>query len=113
MSANAPQQHEQAARFFDSVSGTYRDKYEHQSPFHRYYFNERMDKATRGLDLTNADVLDVGSGTGNLYDHLITRFPRIRFFATDVSAGMLAQSRVPQERKHVGHAYDHTFPTRQ
>ncbi len=106
------QQHEQAARFFDSVSGTYKDKYKDRSPFHHYFFNERLEKATRDLDLSNADVLDIGSGTGDLFDHLVTRFPAMRFHATDVSAGMLAQSAVPGERKYVGHAYDHPFPTR-
>lgn len=105
---SAPQ-HEQAARFFDSVSGTYKDKYKDRSPFHHYFFNERLDKATRGLDLANADVLDIGSGTGALYDHLIEQFPHMRFHATDVSAGMLAQSAVPTACKYQGHAYDHPF----
>ena len=107
-----PVQHEEAARFFDAVSGTYRDKYKDASPFHRYYFNERLWKATRDLDLAGKDVLDVGSGTGDLYDRLISRFPTMRFFATDVSAGMLAQSPVPAERKYTGHAYDHPFAQR-
>lgn len=106
------QQHEQAARFFDSVSGTYKDKYRDRSPFHHYFFNERLEKATRDLDLSNADVLDIGSGTGDLYDHLAQRFPTMRFHATDVSAGMLAQSAVPTDHKYVGHAYDHPFPKR-
>lgn len=106
------QQHEQAARFFDAVSGTYRDKYKDASPFHRYYFNERLWKATRDLDLAGKDVLDVGSGTGDLYDHLIARYPTMRFHATDVSAGMLAQSPVPADRKYTGHAYDHPFTQR-
>ena len=105
-------QHEQAARFFDSVSGTYKDKYKDRSPFHHYFFNERLVKATRGLDLSAADVLDIGSGTGDLYDHLAQRFPNMRFHATDVSAGMLGQSAVPAERKYTGHAYDHPFATR-
>ena len=106
------QQHEQAARFFDSVSGTYKDKYRDRSPFHHYFFNERLEKATRGLDLSDADVLDIGSGTGDLYDHLVAHFPRMRFHATDVSAGMLAQSAVPTSHKFTGHAYDHPFATK-
>ena len=112
MSNMSSAQHEQAARFFDGVSGTYKDKYKDRSPFHRYFFNERLEKATRDLDLSDADVLDIGSGTGELFEHLIARFPRMRFHATDVSAGMLAQSPVPQERKYVGHAYDHAFPVK-
>ena len=105
-------QHEQAARFFDSVSGTYKDKYKERDPFHHYFFNERLEKAVRDLDLHDADVLDIGSGTGDLYDHLVRRFPAMRFHATDVSAGMLAQSTVPAGRKYHGHAYDHPFQVR-
>lgn len=112
MATDRPAEHEEAAHFFDGVSTSYRDKYAHQSPFHRYYFNERLQKAVRGLDLAGKDVLDIGSGTGNLFDHLSARFPTMRFFATDVSAGMLAQSHVPADRRFVGHAYDHAFPVR-
>lgn len=101
-----------AARFFDRTSTTYRAKYTEESPFHHYYFNERLDKATRGLELSSKAVLDIGSGTGNLFDHLLPRFPDLRFFATDVSAGMLAQSPVPPDQRFVGHAYAHTFAVR-
>lgn len=105
-------QHEQAARFFDGVSDTYKEKYANVSPFHHYYFNERLRKAVHGMDLEDRDVLDIGSGTGDLYDHLITRFPRMRFHATDVSAGMLSKSHVPEDRRFVGHAYEHDLPVR-
>jgi SAM-dependent methyltransferase len=110
--ANTPRPHEEAARFFDRVSSSYRDKYARKSRFHHYFFTERLEKAVQGLDLSDADVLDIGSGTGNLHDHLLPLFPRMRFHATDVSAGMLAQSRVPQERRFVGHAYAHPFATK-
>lgn len=109
MSAEPPSSSD-AARFFDRTSATYRAKYTEASPFHHYYFNERLAKATAGLDLTGKAVLDIGSGTGNLYDHLAPRFPGMRFFATDVSAGMLARSHVPGQDRFVGHAYDHRFP---
>lgn len=101
-----------AAHFFDAVSSTYREKYSHQSPFHRYYFNERLEKALKGLDLSEKDVLDIGSGTGNLYDRVVAQWPSVRFHATDVSAGMLEQSSVPGERTFLGNAYDHDLPVR-
>ena len=101
-----------AARFFDRTSTNYRAKYTHASPFHHYYFNERLDKATRELELGGKKVLDIGSGTGNLYDHLLPCFPGMRFFATDVSAGMLSQSLVPEADRYVGFAYDHGFAQR-
>lgn len=102
----------EAAAFFDRISGSYRGKYSYQSPFHRYYFNERLRKAIAGLSLDGKDVLDIGSGTGNLYDSLSEQFPRVRFHATDVSAGMLEQSKVPEQQRFLGHAYDHDFPVR-
>ncbi len=108
----SPTQHHQAAQFFDRVSGSYRAKYGTQSAFHHYFFNERLEKATRGLDLKDKDVLDIGAGTGNLYDHLLERFPTIRFHATDVSAGMLAQSNIPEGQRFVGSAYEHDLPLR-
>lgn len=105
-----PHSSSDAARFFDRTSATYRAKYGTESPFHHYYFNERLDKATAGLDLAGCTVLDIGSGTGNLYEHLAPRSPGMRFLASDVSAGMLAQSPVPAEDRFVGHAYEIAFP---
>lgn len=107
-----PARENEAARFFDRVSGTYRDKYGTASPFHHYFFNERLEKALRGLELAGKDVLDIGAGTGNLHEAVVERFPDVRFHATDVSAGMLAQSRIPPERRFVGHAYHHDLPVR-
>lgn len=107
-----PPRENDAARFFDRVSGTYRDKYGTTSPFHHYFFNERLEKALHGLDLAGKDVLDIGAGTGNLHEAVVARFPDVRFHATDVSAGMLAQSRIPPERRFVGHAYDHDLAVR-
>lgn len=107
-----PTQHQQAAQFFDRVSGSYRDKYGTGSAFHHYFFNERLEKAVQGLDLAGKDVLDIGAGTGNLYDHLLERFPTMRFHATDVSTGMLAQSHIPERQRFVGPAYEHDLSTR-
>jgi len=101
-----------ASKFFDSVSDRYKEKYGKKSAFHHYFFNQRLQKTLQGLDLSDKDVLDIGSGTGDLYDEVISRWPTTRFFATDISGGMLAQSRVPNDHKFVGHGYDNHFSTK-
>lgn len=98
--------HEDPIAFFDRLSGRYGERYSGEDRFHRYFFHERAEKAIAGLQLANSDVLDIGSGTGDLYTLLNARFPGLRFLATDVSAGMLANSQVPPERRLHGHAYD-------
>ncbi|MCO5274111.1 MAG: class I SAM-dependent methyltransferase [Flavobacteriales bacterium] len=95
--------------FFDRISAGYGSRYQGQDRFHRYYFQERMNKAVDGLDLADCNVLDIGSGTGDLYDQLITRFPSMQFLATDVSAGMLAHSNVPQAQQYIGPVYEHNL----
>lgn len=91
---------------------SYREKYGRTSAFHHYFFNERLQKAIAGLQLSDKDVLDIGAGTGNLFDHLVQRFPTVRFHATDVSAGMLSQSSIPANMRFVGPAYDHNLAVR-
>lgn len=91
--------------FFDRASARYAERYSGNDPFLRYFLRERLDKAVRGMDLAECDVLDVGSGTGELYALLHRRFPGMRFLATDVSAGMLRHSAVPETQRMHGHAY--------
>ncbi len=95
------------ARFFDLLATGYQRRYQGQNRFHAYFFQERMEKATHGMDLGNAHVLDIGSGTGELYSLLSARFPNLRFLASDVSAGMLARSSVPTNQQLHGHIYEH------
>lgn len=95
------------ARFFDRLGPSYGSRYKGEDAFHHYYFQERMAKAIRGLDLSDAHVLDIGSGTGDLYGALAPRFPRMHFLASDVSEGMLAHSLVPPAQRLLGHIYEH------
>lgn len=98
--------------FFDRISGDYSSRYKGYNPFHRYYFGERLSKAIEGLDLTDSDVLDIGSGTGNLYDALLPLFPTMRFMASDASEGMLANSSVPADQRILGRIHEHSFGDR-
>lgn len=98
---------EDPARFFDRLGPSYGSRYQGTDRFHRYYFHERMEKAVRGLDLRNGSVLDIGSGTGDLYGVLSARFPGMQFLASDVSAGMLEHSLVPPAQRLLGRIYEH------
>lgn len=109
---NAPEEQGRVTRFFDRLAPKYGARYQGKERFHDHFFQERSAKAVRGLDLTDRDVLDIGSGTGDLYAQLIKQFPDMRFLATDVSAGMLANSKVPPSQRLLGHVYDQDFGSR-
>jgi SAM-dependent methyltransferase len=91
-----------AKDFFNSISGTYKNKYSERSAFHHYFFHERLHKATFGLDIYAQTVLDVGAGTGDLYDHLVEHFENFQYNASDVAEGMLANSLIPENQRFVG-----------
>lgn len=103
---SAPGEQGRVARFFDRLAPEYGERYEGKDRFHEHFFQERTEKAVRGLDLSGRDVLDIGSGTGDLYARLIIRFPDMRFLATDISAAMLAHSKVPPAQRLLGHLYE-------
>ncbi len=88
--------------FFDQIARGYNDRYQPQRPFHHYLFTERLRTAQQGLPLEGARVLDVGAGTGPLYDAFTRQGLRLDYYACDVSAAMLAQSNIPAGRYEVG-----------
>lgn len=106
-------QQTQVKEFFDQQAANYSTKYADHSPFHHYFFNERLEEATEGVTLTNKCVLDIGAGTGNLYDYLRERHANFEFVATDISAEMLAKSNIPIKQQYVGNCYDVDLPYQQ
>ncbi|HLL99428.1 MAG TPA: class I SAM-dependent methyltransferase [Pyrinomonadaceae bacterium] len=103
-------QTEKVRDFFDVVSEEYRGKYEKRQIFHNYFFNQRLEQATEGLDLKGKTILDIGAGTGNLYDFILAKDDSIDFYACDISGKMLEQSRIPAARRFVGKCYEIDFP---
>ena len=97
--------------FFDVVSGEYRDKYKNRQVFHNYFFNQRLEQATEGLDFNNKKVLDIGAGTGNLFDYISAKNSSVDFYACDISPKMLEQSNIPASHRFVGKSYEIDFPT--
>lgn len=103
-------QTEKVRDFFDVVSEEYRDKYEKRRIFHNYFFNQRLEQATGGLDFGNKTVLDIGAGTGNLFDYVVAKDDSVDFYACDISAKMLEQSNIAAARRFVGKCYEIDFP---
>jgi SAM-dependent methyltransferase len=105
-------QTEKVRDFFDVVSEEYRGKYEKRQVFHNYFFNQRLEQATGGLDFGGKTVLDIGAGTGNLYDYIVAKNDTVDFYACDISAKMLEQSNIPADNRFVGKCYEIDFPIR-
>jgi SAM-dependent methyltransferase len=103
-------QTEKVRDFFDVVSEEYREKYEKRRIFHNYFFNQRLEQATEGLDFRDKNILDIGAGTGNLYDYIHAKDDSVDFYACDISAKMLEQSNIPAANRFVGKCYEIDFP---
>lgn len=103
-------QEEQTRDFFNRIAGQYSDKYSARDKFAAYFFNERLEKATHSLDISGKNVLDIGAGTGNLYEHLAKNYKDLNYYAVDIAAEMLAASNVPEERRYIGKCYEVGLP---
>lgn len=106
-------QKQQVEEFFNEIATNYKSKYSSANVFSHYFFNERLAEATKGFDFKNKKILDVGAGTGDLYDYLFALEPTIDYYASDVAANMLEQSAIPAERRFVGFCYEINFPAKQ
>lgn len=108
--------------FFDQLAPTYRQRYEGTQAFLKYLHEERVEKAVEGLDISGKTVLDIGAGTGILYDYLLGirkespdgrgRHTRegYAYYACDISPVMLAESRIPPDCRWVGSPWECPFP---
>jgi ubiquinone/menaquinone biosynthesis C-methylase UbiE len=99
-----------AGKFFDSISDTYKKKYSTNNIFHYYFFTERLEKSTKNLELNDKKILDIGSGTGDLYDYINERAINITYSGTDIAEGMLNNSSIPSESKFLGDYSDLKLP---
>lgn len=104
------EQNAQVALYFDQISADYRKRYAVQNPYHNFFFRQRLKAATNGIAFDDASVLDIGAGTGALYDELKCRCPSVDYFGCDISGKMLAQSHIPAERAFVGRAHEIVLP---
>lgn len=105
-------QREQVSNYFDSIASTYRSRYGNENPYHAWFFRQRIEAATQNLDLQNKVLLDIGAGTGALYDALVQKNISCEYYACDISPNMLSQSRIPAERQFVGEPGSIDFPVK-
>ncbi len=104
------EQNNRVSSYFDGISRGYSDRYGDRNPFHSYFFRQRLKAATDGFVFEGKSVLDIGAGTGALYDELVRRCPTVDYFACDISPQMLAQSAIPHGRAFVGRVSEISFP---
>lgn len=99
----------EVSEFFNDIAGDYKKKYSELSPFHYYFFNERLEKCTEGFNYQDKRVLDVGAGTGDLYDYLMAKNNAIQYNACDIAEEMLRNSNIPESKWQVGNCYNLNF----
>lgn len=97
--------------YFNRIAKNYTKKYSGDDAFLHYFFNERLAEATRGIDIKGKKILDIGAGTGNLYDHLLLIDADIDYYAVDIAEDMLLQSNIPSDRRFVGQADELELPS--
>jgi SAM-dependent methyltransferase len=91
------------SQYFDSIADDYDHRYDASArPYHSYLHQQRLQIAAGDIDFAGRRILDIGAGTGSLYDFIVQRVPDPDYFACDVSGEMLAQSRIPPQRRAVG-----------
>jgi ubiquinone/menaquinone biosynthesis C-methylase UbiE len=95
--------------FFNALAESYKERYSRKLPFHFYFFTERLEKSLANVELQNASVLDVGAGTGPLYDALSTQNMDFSYFANDIAEHMLERSQIPVAQRFVGSVTDVDF----
>jgi 2-polyprenyl-3-methyl-5-hydroxy-6-metoxy-1,4-benzoquinol methylase len=103
-------QRDHVKAFFDRLAPSYRQRYDGSRVFLKYLHEERVEKALEGLDLQGKNILDIGAGTGILYERMLEMGVADGYYACDISAPMLAQSRIPVDRRWVGAPEDCDFP---
>jgi SAM-dependent methyltransferase len=95
-------------QFFDQLASTYARRYAEEQPYLQYWFETRLHSALAGHNFSGKNILDIGAGNGALYHVLSNQFSSFDYTATDLSAAMLAHSKIPFEKRWIGDIQDWT-----
>ena len=87
--------------FFDDLSEDYQDRKRGKNPFLNYFNEQRLTVSTEHLIKSDKlKILDLGAGTGFLYDHLVNLGIDVSgYFAVDISDDMLSGSSIPVDQR--------------
>lgn len=104
----------QVRDFFDDIAPTYRQRYSADDLVLKRIYAERIEIAIDEIEASHPKVLDIGCGTGSLYDALALRYSQLAYQACDISSKMLEFSTIPLAQRKLGKAYEldwgaHTF----
>lgn len=89
-------------QYFDAIAEDYAGRYQSSNAYYRYFFNERLEAATAGIDFEGKKILDIGAGTGALYDWLQKNTTQFHYFGTDISSRMFDASQIPSHLRFSG-----------
>ena len=93
---------QQVRSFFNKVASDYPKRYDPKNVFLHFLHSERLHFAVEGLALDGTRVLDVGAGTGQLYDYLTAQFVSVDYMACDIAEAMQTYSNVPENQYKIG-----------
>ncbi len=102
-------QEKKVSQFFDSISRDYAGRYSSSDAYYRYYFNQRLKAATEGFDFEGKTILDIGAGTGQLYDFITKKTSAFQYHACDISPAMLDKSAIPKSYRFIGTVFEFPF----
>jgi SAM-dependent methyltransferase len=73
---------------------------------HYWYFTDRIQKVTEGNNFDGKVILDIGAGTGALYDFINSRSSNFEYYGNDIASEMLAHSNIPVSNRRIGVSYE-------
>jgi ubiquinone/menaquinone biosynthesis C-methylase UbiE len=94
------------AHFFDDIANQYAQKYGKSNVLTEYFFQQRLQAAIEGIDIKGKKILDIGAGTGPLFDAFKAQGLQFEYFACDISPNMREKSNIPTEQYHIGQAFE-------
>ncbi len=92
--------------FFDNIAAQYAQKYGKTNLLTEYFFQQRLQAALEDIDIKGKKILDIGAGTGPLFDALQAQDTQFDYWACDISEKILQQSNIPITQYHVGQVFD-------